>query len=63
MKALAEVEIRCEKHEDFQNDCAICCFLKKTENDLQALRVRRAALLSQIRQRLSSRDLVITDLR
>ena len=63
MKALAAVEIRCEKHEDFQNDCPACCFLRKAEHDLQAVRTRREALFNQIKQRLSSRELVIIDLR
>jgi len=62
-KALAEIEIRCGQHEMFDPACSTCCFLRKAEHDLQALKNRRSSLIGQIKERLSSRQLVIVDLR
>jgi hypothetical protein len=63
MKVLAEVEIRCRDHDSFDSNCSLCCLLKRTENNLQALRSRRSTLLEEIKRRLSSRELAIIGLR
>lgn len=63
MKVLAEVEIRCRDHDSFNSDCQLCCLLKKTGSNMQALRTRRQWLLQEIKRHLSSRELTIVDLR
>ena len=63
MKVLAEVEIRCRDHDSFDSDCRLCCLLKRSENNLRALRARRCSLLQEIKRCLTTRELTIIDLR
>jgi hypothetical protein len=63
MRALVQVEIRCKEHERFDPVCPLCCFLKKAEHDLEAVRNRRDSLVQQIKQRLTRKDLLIIDIR
>jgi hypothetical protein len=63
VRALAQVELRCREHERFDPGCQACCFLKKTEHDLEALRTRRDFLFQQLKQRLQNENLIIIDLR
>jgi len=63
MKILAQVEVRCKEHEIFDSTCAACCFVRKTEHDLQAVRSRRDSLCAQLKDRLRGKDLIIIDLK
>ena len=63
LKTLAEAEIRCRQHEAFDAACDNCCFLKKAEHDLAALKSRRGSLVLQLKERLHNHQLVIIDLR
>lgn len=63
LKALVEVRIRCGEHETFESGCINCCFLRKAEHDLEALKTRRNSIVQQIMQRLRTRNLAAIDLR
>jgi hypothetical protein len=61
MKILAELDIRCGQHESFDPACATCCFVRKAEHDLAALKTRRGSIVQQIKERLRTRDLAAID--
>jgi len=63
LKILGRVELRCREHARFQPACRACCFLRKAEYDLVALRSRRDHVFRELKDKLASRELIMIDLR
>jgi hypothetical protein len=63
MRVIAEVEIRCRDHDSFNCECRLGCLSKKAENNVEALLTRRSSLLLEIKRHLSSRELIIIDVK
>ncbi len=63
MKILVEVELRCRKHERWDQACDTCQLLRRREHCYQRLRSDRARLTAAIKQSLAAGDFIIIDAR
>jgi hypothetical protein len=55
---LIGLEIRCREHEAFSADCAACQFIKRLDAQFEMLRVRRRALIKELRKMLRRGDVI-----
>jgi hypothetical protein len=63
VKALGRVEVRCRKHEDYDQKCASCDWLRRSDQELSSLRNRRNHLIKRLREHLAKGDLTLIDLK
>jgi hypothetical protein len=63
MQILVKVELLCREHNLYDDHCPTCQYLRRTEQEWLRQRTLRSRLVQELRKRLTTRDIIITDVR
>jgi len=63
MQILVKVELLCRTHDCYEDHCPACQFLRRTEQEWDRQRTLRTRMVDGLRKRLTTKEIVIGDLR